>query len=168
MKIFTLLIAIFTLSTLFSQTEEQSYPKVTYSENGDTLYVFTKEQAQDIEKTYTLYNLLSEIVENNDSEVLICLNLLNDCEDIVSKYETKVYEMRSKIENLDSTINKMEEKSKGKDDIIKTFFREVELLEKKVELKDEEISDLKKQRLWGGVGLGSIIVGLITLLVISN
>ena len=162
---FALVTLILLIPNLHSQEDTDTYPKYEYSEDGDTLVIFTLEQTQNIDKKLTLYSILKEVVEEKQETFDICLKLVNESEEIIEVKRIKIESLENLVKILDKKVEKQRKKLNNKDEIIALNMKEIELFSEIIKLKDEEIEELKKKILWGGITFGGIITGLLALLI---
>lgn len=168
MRIFlTVVVLLFTLFT-FGQTDTTTqnvevFPRA-YVIDGDTLgIILSMDQAQKVDSDMELIQMYRDLVTSHgelDTTYMGVIKVLDDKIEVLEITINEYMELDNKnnsiISNLKSQISKYEENSRKCDKIISS--------EKELRIENDKI---KKQRLWGGISGGVMIVGLIILL-ISN
>lgn len=161
-----LLFTIFTTDSVFGQSDTinvETFPRA-YVVNGDTLgIILSMEQAQRVDSDMELIQMYRELIMSYDELDTTYVGVIRVLDDKIEVLEIKVNEYieldrknNSIISNLKLQIDKYEENSDKCDEIISS----------EIDLRKEN-KKIKKQRLWGGITGGSIIVGLILLLIIK-
>lgn len=159
----TVMMLLFTLFT-FGQsdtTNVETFPRA-YVVNGDTLgIVLSMEQAQRVDSDMELIQMYRELIISHDELDTTYVGVIRVLDDKIEVLEITVNEYieldrknNSIISNLKLQISKYEENSDKCDEIISS--------EKDLRTENKKI---KRQRLWGGITGGAIIIGLISLLI---
>jgi len=166
MKIILTLLTFLIISiTSFSQID---YPRFDIDSMGQKVVVMTIEQAQILNNKAQLLSLLEQLdvqINNYDS---ICIKVINEKEIVIAKQDIQINNLKELANNKDQQIENLQEQ-------IANYKLKEDLLIKEIENKDKEINlhlnKIRKQRnrmiLGSSIG-GSVIVGLIILIVLSN
>jgi len=164
-KILTLLTFLIISISSFSQID---YPRYDIDSLGQKVVVMTIEQAQILNNKAQLLALFEQLDAQINDYDSVCIKVINDKEIVIAKQDIQINNLKDLVNNKDQQIENLQEQ------IANYRLKEV-IWAKEIENKDKEINlhldKIRKQRnrmiLGGSIG-GAVIVGLITLIIVTN
>jgi hypothetical protein len=165
-KLISLLVFLVFTLTLSAQSIE--YPRYEVDSLGQKVIVLTIEQAQKLDNNSDLLLLLEKYAQQIAEYDSICVKTVNDKQKVIDLQKVEIKTLKEnlaikdkEIENLQKRVNEY---------IIKEAFwtEQMKLKDETIEIKDKQIRGLKGKMIWGGVGGGVAIIGLILGLVLVN
>jgi hypothetical protein len=158
-----LVFIIFLLTfNLYSQTE---YPKIEQDSSGQTVVLFTIEQAQEIDNKLELLSLFEKLnVQINDYDN-ICIKVINEKEDIIARQDIQINQLNLLIENKDSQINNLKQQIVDYQAKELTYQQELNNKDKEIKLHKDKISEQRNKMILGSSIGGAVIIGLVTLII---
>ena len=141
---------------------DNEYPKFIYTET-DTFVVFTMEQAQKIDNDYELLVMLQDLSDTQELGDSAYIRVINDQEQQIALLKVEVDALKDVGEDKDTEIDKLKGQITLYKDNESKYEQELANKDKIIEEKDKQIKKHKRQKLWGGIGGGAAIVGLLIL-----
>ena len=160
-KILILLTCLFSIS-MFSQG---LYPRIEKDSLGQEVVVMTTKQAMMLDNNSDLLRLYEQLgVDVNNYE--------NSCIKVIDGQNKVIAILKLNVDNLKSQIDIKDEKVKTLQYQVADYIIKVGILEKEVynrqslaDEKSKQLRKLKTKMIFGGVGGGLIIIGLVAALV---
>ena len=159
-KILTIIMTLI-LSTIFSQNQDNKYPRFEIDSNGQKVVVMTIPQAMKLNTNSNVlnkYEILS--VEMQDYEN-ICIKVVNEKDEVISKLEVTITKLDEQVIIKDSKIETLQSE-------IKDWMKKNNILEEQIknrqdlsDQKDKQIIRLKTKMVVGGIGSGLVIIALV-------
>ncbi len=165
-KIISLITFIIFALTLSAQSIE--YPRYEVDSLGQKVIVLTIEQAQKLDNNSDLLLLLEKYAQQIAEYDSICVKTVNDKQKVIDLQKIEIKTLKENLAVKDKEIENLQKRVN--DYILKeTFWTEqMKLKDETISIKDQQIRGLKTKMIWGGVGGGVAIIGLILGLIISN
>jgi chromosome segregation ATPase len=162
-------IIITTLFMFFSfLTFSQKYPRIEKDSLGNKFVIMTYEQAQKIDNTFELVNLLEKAGAECDSLSLSYVKVINKLEKQVSQLETDLILYKGQVIDKDNQIVNLTQRLKNCEDDSKLCNDQISVRDKQITLLNDEVSTLKKKRnIAYGVGIGGTILGILIAILIN-
>ena len=136
------------LTMLFSKSYSQNNIQVKVI-NGDTLFVFNKEYANYIVSKY-------DSLKHYKISFNVCADVLTDCAKLRDNYKLLTTQKDSLIDNLHKQVLYCEGISES--------YHKYEILNK--QLQKDLKKQLRKTKVWNGIGWGAISATIITSLIL--
>ena len=154
------------LSFKLSAQSSIEYPRFDVDSNGQKVVVMTFQQAQSLDNSTDLLNLLEKLniqMEDYDS---ICVNVINDKDKIIISQKIEIYKLKESLYNKDEQIKSLQSE-------VYSYKDKVEITENQISNKDEVIKEkniqirkMKTKMIFGGISSSFIITGLILILIL--
>lgn len=143
-------------------TFSQKYPRIEKDSLGNKFVIMTYEQAQKIDNTFELVNLLEKAGAECDSLSLSYVKVINKFEKQVSQLETDLILYKGQVIDKDNQIVNLTQRLKNCEDDSKLCNDQISVRDKQITLLNDEVSTLKKKRnIAYGVGIGGTILGIL-------
>lgn len=158
----------FMLFTFTLSAQSIEYPRYEVDSLGQKVIVLTIEQAQKLDNNSDLLLLLEKYAQQIAEYDSICVKTVNDKQKVIDLQKIEIKTLKENLAVKDKEIENLQKRVN--DYILKeTFWTEqMKLKEETISIKDEQIRGLKTKMIFGGVGGGVAIIGLILGLIISN
>lgn len=164
--IISLLVCLFMTMTLTAQKIE--YPRYEVDSLGQQVIVLTIEQAQKLDNNSDLLILLEQYAQKIADYDSICVKTINDKEKVIDLQKIEIKTLKENLAVKDKEIGNLQ-KRVAEYIVKETFWSEqMKLKDETIQIKDKQIRGLKSKMIWGGVGGGVAIIGLILGLVLVN
>jgi hypothetical protein len=171
MKKFLSLIACFVLSlSAYSQYSKAKidYPKFETDSNGQQVIVMTIEQAQSLDNTTDLLALLEKQSTQIGKYDSVCIKVINDKEQVIASHKLEIDKLKEFLNNKDQQIKSLQ----GEFELhIKKFILLEEQVDNRQQVIDEkniQIRKMKTKMVFGSLGGGVAIIGLILGLIVLH
>ena len=165
-KLLTLI--VFLIMTITLSAQKIDYPRYEIDSLGQKVIVLTIEQAQKLDNNSDLLILLEQYAQKISDYDSVCVKTLNDKEKVIDIQKVEIKTLKEnlavknqEIQNLQQRINEY---------INKEIYwnGQMKLKDETIQIKDQQIRGLKSKMIWGGVGGGLAIIGLILGIVLVN
>jgi len=158
-NIFSLLIFLLLTFTLSAQTIE--YPRYEIDSLGQKVIVLTIEQAQKLDNNSDLLILLEKYAQQIAEYDSICIKTVNEKEKVIDLQKIEISKLKENLSVKDKEIKNLQ--GRINEYILKESFwnEQMKLKDETITIKDKQIGELKTKMIWGGVGGGAAIIGLI-------
>ena len=144
------------------------YPKFETDSNGQQVLVMTIEQAQALDNSTDLLALLEKQSTQIGSYDSICVKVINDKEQVIASQKLEIAKLKESINNKDEQIKSLQGE-------VAAYLKKILILESEVanrqQVIDEKSLQLRKMKtkmVFGGIGGGVAIIGLILGLIVLN
>ncbi len=156
-----LLIAFSMIFNLVSYSQTIEYPKFEIDSNGQQVVVMTIEQAQALDNNSELLSLFEKLNSQMADYDSVCVKVINDKDNVIASQKLEISNLKKTINNKDQQISALQGEIAG-------YLKKIIILEGQVENrqqvileKDKQIRKMKTKMIFGGVGGGLAIIGLI-------
>lgn len=171
MKKFLSLIACFVLSlSAYSQYSKAKidYPKFETDSNGQQIIVMTIEQAQSLDNATDLLVLLEKQSTQIGKYDSVCIKVINDKEQVIASHKLEIDKLKEILNNKDQEIKSLQGEFESH---IKKFILLEEQVDNRQQVIDEkniQIRKMKTKMVFGSLGGGIAIIGLILGLIVLH
>lgn len=149
-------------------TFSQKYPRIEKDSLGNKFVIMTYEQAQKIDNTFELLNLLEKAGAECDSLSLSYIKVISKFEKQVFQFETNLALYKGQVIDKTNQITNLTQRLKNSEDDAKLCNDQIEARDKQIILLDEEISTLKtKRNIAYGVGIAGTILGILLAVLVN-
>lgn len=164
--IISLLVCLFMTITLTAQKIE--YPRYEVDSLGQKVIVLTIEQAQKLDNNSDLLILLEQYAQKIADYDSICVKTVNDKEKVIDLQKIEIKTLKENLVVKDKEIENLQKRVS--EYILKEslWSEQMKLKDETIQIKDKQIRGLKSKMIWGGVGSGVAIIGLILGLVLTH
>lgn len=164
---------IFGLVLSLSAYSQYSQPKIDYPKfetdsNGQQVIVMTIEQAQSLDNSTDLLALLEKQSTQMGSYDSVCVKVINDKEQVIASQKMEIAKLKESLNNKDQQITALQGEVASYLKKILILESEVANRQKVIDEKNLQIRGLKTKMIFGGVGGGVAIIGLILTLVVLH
>lgn len=164
---------IFGLVLSLSAYSQYSQPKIDYPKfetdsNGQQVIVMTIEQAQSLDNSTDLLALLEKQSTQMGSYDSVCVKVINDKEQVIASQKMEIAKLKESLNNKDQQITALQGEVASYLKKILILESEVANRQKVIDEKNLQIRGLKTKMIFGGVGGGVAIIGLILGLVVLH
>lgn len=164
-KILTILAFLFCSIPTFSQIE---YPRYSVDSLGQKIVLLTIEQAAKLDNNSELLLLFEKMNAQISDYDSVCVKVVTDKEKVISSQKLEIAKLKEALNNKDDQISTLQKE-------IGDYVIRVNILEKQLENrnliiseKDSQITGMRGKMLFGGIGGGVVIIGLVGLLILIN
>ena len=161
MKKFLSLIVGLVLSLSAYSQAKIDYPKFETDSNGQQVIVMTIEQAQSLDNSTDLLALLEKQSTQIGSYDSICVKVINDKEQVIASQKMEIAKLKESLNNKDQQIKALQGE-------VAAYLKKILLLEEQVanrqqviDEKNLQIRKMKTKMVFGGIGGGVAIIGLV-------
>lgn len=162
------LIFLFVSIWVNSFSQKIDYPKYSTDSLGQTVVVMTIEQAMKLDNNSELLTLFEKLNSQIGEYDSACVKVINDKEAVIVAQKMEISTLKASLTNKDAQLTSLQNR-------IAEYIVKVGILEEQVQNrqavideKDRQIRGLKTKMLFGGIGGGVAIVGLILGLILVN
>jgi len=165
-KLLTLMTFLIFSVIVSAQTIE--YPRYEVDSLGQKVIVLTIEQAQKLDNNSDLLLLLEKYAQQIAEYDSICVKTVNDKQKVIDLQKIEIKTLKDNLDVKNKEIDNLQKRVN--EYIIKEAFwtEQIKLKDETIEIKDKQIRGLKGKMIWGGVGGGVAIIGLILGLILVN
>jgi chromosome segregation ATPase len=160
---------IFSLSAYSQYSQAKiDYPKFETDSNGQQVLVMTIEQAQSLDNSTDLLALLEKQSTQIGQYDSVCVRVINDKEQVIASQKMEIAKLKESLNNKDQQIKALQGE-------VAAYLKKILILEEQVanrqqviDEKNLQIRKMKTKMIFGGVGGGVAIIGLILGLVVLH
>lgn len=156
------LIIMIMLSTI---SLSQEYPIISVDDEGNSLVVFTIDQAREIDNKLEILKLIVESEKLSGDFRDISVQVIDEKKRIILKQDIKIMSLNQLISNKDKQIENLNNQIMLFENSESLLLQKVENKDKEIKLHLDRIDTLEKRTFWGTIGSSAIILTLLTLLV---
>ena len=162
-KFLTLIIGVILSLSAYSQYSHPKidYPRFEIDSLGQQVLVMTIEQAQNLDNGTDLLVLLQKQNTQMGQYDSVCVKVINDKEQVIASQKMEIAKLKESINNKDLQIKALQGE-------VASYLKKILILEDQVDNRqqviDEKNLQLKKMKtkmIFGGIGGGVAIIGLI-------
>jgi hypothetical protein len=145
------------------------YPKIVVdTTTGDKYVIMTIEQVNIIDNKLDILKAMEEYNITSMSYDSVCIKVIEGKDTVIAKLEMQIENFIDYANNKDSLINNLQTQVESYKEKEKGFKEEIDNKNKEIDLHLDRINILEKKMIWGGIGGGIIITGLVLLILSSN
>ena len=161
-KFLTLIIGmILSLSSFAQYSKPIEYPKFEIDSNGQQVLVMTIEQAQNLDNSTDLLALLEKQNTQMGQYDSVCVKVINDKEQVIASQKMEIAKLKESINNKDLQIKSLQGE-------VAAYLKKILILEEQVDNRQQVIDEknlqirkMKTKMVFGGIGGGVAIIGLV-------
>ena len=166
----TLIIGMILSLSAYSQYSQPKidYPRFEIDSLGQQVLVMTIEQAQNLDNGTDLLVLLQKQNTQMGQYDSVCVKVINDKEQVIASQKMEIVKLKESINNKDLQIKALQGE-------VASYLKKILILEDQVDNRqqviDEKNLQLKKMKtkmIFGGIGGGVAIIGLILCLLVIH
>lgn len=164
MKVSKLAIFFLFIVTLFSSSvsaQTIDYPRYEVDSLGQKVVVMTIEQAMKLDNNSELLTLFEKLNSQLGEYDSICIKVINDKEKVISIQTVEISKLKESLNIKDEQIASLQHRIAEYIVNIGILQDQVKNREDVISEKDKQIRGLKTKMIFGGIGSGVAIVGLI-------
>ena len=161
---------LFILTLLLSLTSfsQKSYPRIEKDSLGNKIVIMTYEQAQKVDNSFELLNLLKKSGVECDSLNLSYIKVIDKLERQVLLFETDIKLHKDQIVDKNNQISNLNQRLSNCESDVRLANEQVGIRDGQIVLLNDEISTLKtKRNIAYGVGIGGTILGILVAILIN-
>jgi uncharacterized protein (DUF3084 family) len=159
---------IFSLVLSLSSFAQIDYPRYEKDSLGQQVVVMTISQAMKLDNNSELLGLFEKLNSQIGSYDSVCIKVINDKERVISAQKLQISSLKEALTNKDQKIQNLQKQ-------IVLYIDRVGILEKQIENRETVISEknlqirgLKTKMIFGGIGGGVAIIGLVLGLILVH
>lgn len=164
MKVSKLAIFFLFIVTLFSSSvsaQTIDYPRYEVDSLGQKVVVMTIEQAMKLDNNSELLTLFEKLNSQLGEYDSTCIKVINDKEKVISIQTVEISKLKESLNIKDEQIASLQHRIAEYIVNIGILQDQVKNREDVISEKDKQIRGLKTKMIFGGIGSGVAIVGLI-------
>jgi|688.fasta_scaffold04263_22 hypothetical protein len=164
MKVSKLAIFFLFIVTLFSSSvsaQTIDYPRYEVDSLGQKVVVMTIEQAMKLDNNSELLTLFEKLNSQLGEYDSTCIKVINDKEKVISIQTVEISKLKESLNIKDEQIASLQHRIAEYIVNIGILQDQVKNREDVISEKDKQIRGLKTKMIFGGIGSGAAIVGLI-------
>lgn len=167
-NILSLIFGLVLSLSAFAQNKTIEYPRYETDSLGQQVLVMTIEQAQSLDNSTDLLLLLEKLNTQMGDYDSICVKVINDKEQVIASQKMEIAKLKESLNNKDEQIKSLQGE-------VASYLKKILILEdqlvnrqKVIDEKNLQIKKMKTKMIFGGVGGGVAIIGLILSLVLVH
>ena len=164
MKYILILFLLLTINS-FSQIY---YPKYSVDSLGQNVIVMTIPQAMRLDNNSELLGLFEKLNSQLGEYDSVCVKVITDKEKVIAVQKLEITKLKESLNNKDVQIKNLQNQISKYIITIGILEQEVENRNSVISEKDLQIRGLKTKMIFGGIGGGTIIIGLILGLILIH
>lgn len=164
MKYILILFLLLTINS-FSQID---YPKYSVDSLGQNVIVMTIPQAMRLDNNSELLGLFEKLNSQLGEYDSVCVRVITDKEKVIAVQKLEITKLKESLNNKDVQIKNLQNQISKYIITIGILEQEVENRNSVISEKDLQIRGLKTKMIFGGIGGGTIIIGLILGLILIH
>jgi hypothetical protein len=164
MKYILILFLLLTINS-FSQID---YPKYIVDSLGQNVIVMTIPQAMRLDNNSELLGLFEKLNSQLGEYDSVCVRVITDKEKVIAVQKLEITKLKESLNNKDVQIKNLQNQISKYIITIGILEQEVENRNSVISEKDLQIRGLKTKMIFGGIGGGTIIIGLILGLILIH
>lgn len=164
-KLFILLTFLFSISMFSQGGTAPTYPRIEKDSTGQDVVVMTIKQAMKLDNNSDLLRLYEQLGIDMNNYENSCIKVIDDQNKVIATLKLEINNLKSQIFIKDEKILTLQKE-------LADYVIKVTILEKEVNnrqsLADErakQLTKLKTKMIFGGIGGGVIIIGLVAAII---
>ncbi len=169
-KFLTLIIGLILSLSAYSQYSQTKieYPRYEVDSLGQKVLVMTIEQAQSLDNSTDLLVLFQKLNAQMSDYDSVCVKVVNDKDKVIASQKMEIKKLKESLVNKDEQIVSLQGEVSAYLKKIFILEAEVDNRQQIIDEKNLQIRKMKTKMIFGGIGGGVAIIGLILGLVILN
>lgn len=169
-KILTLIIGMIISLSAYSQYSQPKieYPRYEVDSLGQKVLVMTIEQAQSLDNSTDLLVIFQKLNTQINDYDSVCVKVINDKDKVIASQKMEIAKLKESINNKDLQIKSLQGEISAYLKKILILESEVDNRQQVIDEKNLQIRKMKTKMIFGGIGGGVTIIGLILGLIILN
>lgn len=169
-KILTLIIGMIISLSAYSQYSQPKieYPRYEVDSLGQKVLVMTIEQAQSLDNSTDLLVIFQKLNNQINDYDSVCVKVINDKDKVIASQKMEIAKLKESINNKDLQIKSLQGEISAYLKKILILESEVDNRQQVIDEKNLQIRKMKTKMIFGGIGGGVTIIGLILGLIILN
>lgn len=164
MKVSKIAIFFLFIVTLFSSSsvaQTLDYPRYEVDSLGQKVIVMTIEQAMKLDNNSELLTLFEKLNSQLGEYDSACIKVINDKEKVISIQTVEIAKLKESLKTKDDQIASLQHRIAEYIVNVGILQDQVKNREGVISEKDRQIRGLKTKMIFGGIGGGAAIIGLI-------
>ena len=152
---------VLSLSSFAQYSKVIEYPKFEIDSNGQQVLLMTIEQAQNLDNGTDLLVLLEKQNTQMGQYDSVCVKVINDKEQVIASQKMEIAKLKESINNKDLQIKALQGE-------VAAYLKKILILEEQVANRQQVIDEknlqlrkMKTKMVFGGIGGGVAIIGLV-------
>lgn len=169
-KFLTLIIGMILSLSAYSQYSQTKieYPRYEVDSLGQKVLVMTIEQAQSLDNSTDLLVLFQKLNAQMSDYDSVCVKVINDKDKVIASQKMEIKKLKESLVNKDEQIVSLQGEVSAYLKKIFILEAEVDNRQQIIDEKNLQIRKMKTKMIFGGIGGGVAIIGLILGLVILH
>ena len=161
-KFLSLIVGLVLSLSAFSQYSKPiEYPKFETDSNGQQVIVMTIEQAQALDNSTDLLALMERANSQIGQYDSVCVKVINDKEQVIASQKLEIAKLKESLNNKDQQIKALQGEVAAYLKKILILENEVANRQQVIDEKNLQIRKMKTKMVFGGIGGGVAIIGLV-------
>ena len=161
-KFLSLMVGLVLSLSAFSQYSKPiEYPKFETDSNGQQVIVMTIEQAQALDNSTDLLALMERANSQIGQYDSVCVKVINDKEEVIASQKLEIAKLKESLNNKDQQIKALQGEVAAYLKKILILENEVANRQQVIDEKNLQIRKMKTKMVFGGIGGGVAIIGLV-------
>ena len=161
-KFLSLMVGLVLSLSVFSQYSKPiEYPKFETDSNGQQVIVMTIEQAQALDNSTDLLALMERANSQIGQYDSVCVKVINDKEQVIASQKLEIAKLKESLNNKDQQIKALQGEVAAYLKKILILENEVANRQQVIDEKNLQIRKMKTKMVFGGIGGGVAIIGLV-------
>lgn len=161
-KFLSLMVGLVLSLSAFSQYSKPiEYPKFETDSNGQQVIVMTIEQAQALDNSTDLLALMERANSQIGQYDSVCVKVINDKEQVIASQKLEIAKLKESLNNKDQQIKALQGEVAAYLKKILILENEVANRQQVIDEKNLQIRKMKTKMVFGGIGGGVAIIGLV-------
>lgn len=152
---------ILSLSSFAQYSKPIEYPRFETDSNGQQVILMTIEQAQALDNSTDLLALMERANSQIGQYDSVCVKVINDKEQVIASQKLEIAKLKESLNNKDEQIKSLQGE-------VAAYLKKILILESEVanrqqviDEKNLQIRKMKTKMIFGGIGGGVAIIGLV-------
>ena len=159
---------IFSLLLTLSSVAQIDYPRYEKDSLGQQVVVMTISQAMKLDNNSELLGLFEKLNSQIGSYDSVCIKVINDKERVISAQKLQISSLKESLNNKDLQIQNLQKQIALYIDRVGILEQQLENRESVISEKNLQIRGLKTKMIFGGIGGGVAIIGLVLGLILVH
>jgi uncharacterized protein (DUF3084 family) len=155
------LLILFGLLLTLSVSAQIDYPRYEKDSLGQQVVVMTMQQAMKLDNNSELLGLFEKLNSQLGEYDSICVKVINDKEKVINAQKIEIASLKKALTNKDAQIENLQQQIVKYIDRVGILEQQIENREAVISEKNLQIQSLKTKMIFGGIGGGVAIIGLV-------
>ena len=162
------LLILFSLLLTLTSFSQISYPQYIIDSLGQKVIVMTIPQAMRLDNNSELLGLFEKLNSQLGEYDSVCVRVITNKEKVIAVQNLEIIKLKESLNNKDVQIKNLQDQISKYIITIGILEQEVENRQSVISEKDLQISGLKTKMIFGGIGGGIVIIGLVLGLILVH